>query len=73
MPKWLEASFKTDPGFTELADGRNQTLFNYILKLQQIAMSKEEIRNTIRLINKHVLFEPISDKELDIVLRDDAF
>lgn len=36
-------------------------------------MSKEEIRNTIRLINKHVLFEPISDKELDIVLRDDAF
>lgn len=66
MPKWLEASFKTDPGFTELAegDGRNQTLFNYILKLQQIAMSKEEIRNTIRLINKHVLFEPISDKEL---------
>lgn len=75
LPKWLEASFKTDPGFTELAegDGRNQTLFNYILKLQQIAMSKEEIRNTIRLINKHVLFEPISDKELDIVLRDDAF
>lgn len=66
LPKWLEASFKTDPGFTELAegDGRNQTLFNYILKLQQIAMSKEEIRNTIRLINKHVLFEPISDKEL---------
>ncbi|MFK9139774.1 hypothetical protein [Staphylococcus epidermidis] len=46
MPKWLEASFKTDPGFTELAegDGRNQTLFNYILKLQQIAFSKEEIR-----------------------------
>ncbi|HCX2158821.1 TPA: DNA primase [Staphylococcus aureus] len=75
LPKWLEASFKTDPGFSELGegDGRNQTLFNYILKLQQIAFSKEEIRNTIRIINKHVLYEPISDKELDIVLRDDAF
>ncbi|HCX9349017.1 TPA: DNA primase, partial [Staphylococcus aureus] len=69
LPKWLEASFKTDPGFSELGegDGRNQTLFNYILKLQQIAFSKEEIRNTIRIINKHVLYEPISDKELDIV------
>ncbi|BFL78690.1 hypothetical protein SKB0068_14620 [Staphylococcus hominis subsp. novobiosepticus] len=75
LPKWLEATFKNDPGFSELAEGngRNQTLFNYILKLQQIAFSKEEIRNTIRLINKHVLFEPISDKELDVVLRDEAF
>ena len=75
LPKWLEASFKNDPGFSELGegDGRNQTLFNYILKLQQIAFSKDEIRNTIRIINKHILFEPISDKELDVILRDEAF
>ena len=54
-------------------DGRNQTLFNYILTLQSDDFTKEEARECIRLINRYVLKKPLSDKELDVILRDDAF
>ena len=57
----------------QAGDGRNQALFNYILTLQGNDFSKEEARQTIRIINKYVLKEPLSDDELDVVLRDDAF
>lgn len=54
-------------------DGRNDTLFAYILALQRNGLTVEEIRQTIRITNKYVLREPIGDKELDTILRDDAF
>lgn len=53
-------------------DGRNQTLFNYILTLQSDDFTKEEARECIRLINRYVLKKPLSDKELEVILRDDA-
>ncbi|MGL5153095.1 MAG: DNA primase family protein [Clostridium sp.] len=76
LPVWLmplSKRFNTD--FTKLqeGDGRNDTLFSYILTLQQQAMTKDEIRATIKVINQFILKEPISDKELDIILRDKAF
>jgi len=52
---------------------RNQTLFSYILKLQVSDFSKEEIRKTIKIINKHILYEPLDDKEIDIITRDESF
>lgn len=52
---------------------RNQTLFNYILVLQTNGMTKDEIRKTIKLINKYVVYEPLSDREIDGITRDDAF
>ena len=57
----------------EEGDGRNQKLFNYILKLQSAGYSKEEARETIRIINRFVLKNPLQDKEIDTVLRDEAF
>lgn len=54
-------------------DGRNQELFNYILTLQSEGFSKEDARETIRIINKFVMKEPMSESELDVILRDDAF
>lgn len=54
-------------------DGRNQTLFNYILTLQDNDFSIEEIRHCIRMINKYVLKTPVSDSELETILRDEAF
>ena len=42
--------------------------------LQNILANKiEEIRQTITITNKYVLREPVSDRELDTILRDDAF
>ncbi|MFC4355331.1 phage/plasmid primase, P4 family [Chryseomicrobium palamuruense] len=74
LPKWL-LPVKTNTDFLEMnaGDGRNQALFNYILTLQSNDFEVEEARETIRLINKFVLKEPLSDDELEIVLRDDAF
>lgn len=52
---------------------RNQTLFNYILTLQSHAFTKDEVRKTIKVINKFIMYEPLSDKEIDIITRDEAF
>lgn len=52
---------------------RNQTLFNYILTLQLHGFTKDEIRKTIKIINKYILYEPLSDREIDIITRDEAF
>lgn len=74
IPKWL-TPVKTNIDFQELGegDGRNQSLFNYILTLQSEDFTKEEARECIRLINRYVLAEPLSDRELEVILRDDAF
>jgi len=57
----------------QAGDGRNQELFNYILTLQSNDFTVEETREAIRLINQFVLPEPLSDDELEVILRDDAF
>ena len=54
-------------------DGRNEALYNYILPLQRVGLSKDEIRQTIILTNKFVLGEPLKEKELRVILRDEAF
>ncbi|QNO15317.1 primase C-terminal domain-containing protein [Alkalicella caledoniensis] len=61
--------------FSELADGdgRNPTLFRYIGSLQNAGLTIEEVRQTIRIINKFVLKEPVQEKEVESILRDDAF
>lgn len=74
LPKWM-LPVKSNMEFLNMdtGDGRNQALFNYILTLQSSDFSVEEARETIRLINQFVLKEPLSDDEIEIILRDDAF
>lgn len=57
----------------EAGDGRNQSLFNYILFLQSKKFTKEQIKEVIQIINEYVFDEPLPDKELNTILRDDAF
>lgn len=74
LPKWLYPVKHNQDFLTmENGDGRNQALFNYILTLQSNGYTKEEARETIKIINKYVLKESLSDKELEVILRDDAF
>ena len=74
VPVWmLPVRTKTDWIHMDEGDGRNQELFNYILKLQSNGYSKDDIRECITIINQYVLKKPLSDKELDTILRDDAF
>lgn len=74
LPKWVYI-VKKQVDFNDLSegDGRNQTLFNYILTLQSEGFSKEEIRETIAIINNYIFCEPLDAKELETILRDDAF
>lgn len=74
LPKWLYPMDKKKNHILEIEEGnRNQELFNYILKLQSVGMSKREIRETIRVINKYVLKRSLSDDEINIILRDESF
>lgn len=74
IPKFLlPVNCRTDWINLKNGDGRNQSLFNYILTLQSNDYSVEECRETIRIMNKYTIKEPLSDEELDVVLRDDAF
>ena len=76
FPMWLyPISKKEYVNFKDLDehDGRNESLFTYILKLQSAGLTKDEIRESIRIINKHVLKTPVEDNELDVILRDESF
>ncbi|WP_291571427.1 phage/plasmid primase, P4 family [Clostridium sp. UBA4548] len=76
LPVWLypiDKSCFANFSNLEEGDGRNNTLFTYILKLQSYGFVIEEIREIIKVINQFILKEPISDNELDVILRDDAF
>ena len=74
LSKWL-FPVKTTMEFLDMeaGDGRNQALFNYILTLQSNDFTVEEARETIRIINTYILKEPLSESELSVILRDDAF
>ena len=73
-PMWLTpVSTKTDFTSLEAGEGRNQTLFNYILTLQSAELSKEEIKDTITLLNKYVLPDSLDNSELNKILRDESF
>lgn len=73
-PEWLRpVKTKTDFNTLEAGDGRNQTLFNYILALQSAELSNEDIKEAITLLNKYVLPEPLEDSELNKILREDSF
>lgn len=74
VPKFLHP-VKSNVDFLNLreGDGRNQTLFNYILTLQSNNFSKDEVKQTLELINKYILKDKLKDKELNTILRDEAF
>lgn len=74
VPKWLFPVRATvDFLSMDAGDGRNQALFNYILTLTANDFSVDETRECIRILNRFVLKEPLSDDELEVILRDEAF
>lgn len=75
LPKWLipiNNHYNNFEGL-EAGEGRNQKLFNYILVLQQNGLSRDEIKEIIKLINDYVLAEPLPEKEVNTILRNEAF
>lgn len=74
IPSWI-LPIKSDVDLLNMeeGDGRNQALFNHILTLQKNGLTKEETKDTLRIINKYILSEPMSDNELEVIMRDEAF
>lgn len=77
VPKWL-TSVSAPSGkfqFKGMGDGsgRNQELFNYIVYLQTKGFTREEIRQTIEIINDYVFEDALSDSEISTICRDEAF
>lgn len=66
---------KSDVDFLNMkkGDGRNQALFNYIITLQKSKLNKEQVKETLNIINKFILKEPLKQSELDTIMRDEAF
>lgn len=59
----------------EEGEGRNSDLYKYILVLQsQLGLDPDVIRGIYRdVINQYVLGKPLSQAELDVILRDESF
>lgn len=74
VPKFL-FPVKTNIDFLNLeeGDGRNQNLFNYILTLQSNDFSKDEVKETLTIINKYILKDKLNERELNTILRDESF
>lgn len=53
-------------------DGRNDKLYSYIITLVNY-MTKEKVRETFYLINDYILGDKLDHKELETILRDEAF
>ena len=77
VPKWLSVVSAPSGKFSfkGMGDGsgRNQELFNYIVYLQTKGFSREEIRQTIEIINEYVFEDPLSETEIGTICRDEAF
>lgn len=75
IPKYLVPLSGEVPDFSGLTDGdgRNQTLFNYILTLQAEGFVKAEIKEAVKIINSFIIADPLPSDEIDTILRDEAF
>ena len=54
-------------------DGRNQTLYKYIMPLQRFGFSKDEAIQCANIINKYVFDKPLPEREMKTILRDESF
>lgn len=73
-PFWLKiVHSKIEVEDVKEGEGRNEKLFRYIMPLQSAGLTKEEIRETLRIVNQYMLKEPLSKSEFETVTRDEAF
>lgn len=74
IPKWLYP-VRTTIEFLDMedGDGRNQSLFNYILTLQSSDFTSDETKECLKLINKYILKDSLDENELETICREESF
>ena len=77
LPRWLypvnDISGKFDFKGLGEGDGRNQSLYSYIVYLQSKGFKKDEVKEIIKIVNEEVFADALTDKEIKSICRDDAF
>ena len=77
VPRWLypvsNPSHKFEFKGMKDGDGRNQELFNYIVYLQTKGFKRDEIKETIEVVNEYVFEDPLPEGEIATICRDEAF
>ena len=74
LPKWLYP-IKSSINLQELdeGDGRNDALYRYILDLSRYGFSRDDSRSVLEIVNKYIFEKPLPSRELDTIMRDEAF
>ena len=75
IPCWLLPVDKVDIGLWKMkeGDGRDSTLYSYILKLLHYGFSKDEIKKIFYFVNEYIFTDKLSDGDIDRITRDEAF
>lgn len=73
-PAWLNpVNTKIDFINMKAGEGRNNSLYTYILSLLSSGLNKEQARETLNIINEFILPDPLDESELNTIMRDEAF
>lgn len=73
IPNWLLPN-KNSIDFWNLDSGsRNDTFFRAIITLQSFGMEKDEVKETLNIVNDYIMKEPLAEDELEVITRDEAF
>lgn len=74
MPKWL-LPFNHKTNYLDLrdGDGRNDELFRSIIPMSKLNMNKEEIENTLMLVNKYMFAEQLNISEIQAMVDSNEF
>lgn len=74
LPMWLHpVNSSIDLLNMKEGDGRDSALYGYILTLTNAGFSVDETRETIKLINRWILKDSLSDEDIERITRDGAF
>ena len=77
VPKWLNPIESRGHKFDFLGmgdgDGRNGALFSYIPVLQKRGFDRNEIKDTLDIVNQCVFAEPMDQNEMEVIFRDKSF
>ena len=73
-PVWLRpVHTNIDLAGVDEGGGRNEKLFRYIMPLQDAGFSKDEIIETLGIVNRHMFEKPLSKSEFETITRDESF
>ena len=75
VPVWALPIDSNDRGLWKMkdGDGRDTTLFSYILTLVKHGISKDDCKKILAIINNHVFADKLTDKDIDRITREEAF